>query len=341
MCRCVCYQTSFEFRKGKAFPVISGVVVATENEETVREVRATHLISISPDPDPVVQAYWEAEHVAAQKEQDKRHQAVIKRWTKLVHGLRIRQRMREQYGTAPTVPDHPPVDDSDGADQDELHGAGGFLTGAGDVVQPYNLPRPTHVVFSSPPRSPAPDDNRTPPPTLVPEPEPEFEPALLDDEDEDDATAPRDSDLDSDVRSAEELQANGNGNSENRGMPKSMAELAAEAEAAAMAQMSTEPNENADVLSVAPSRRRAAVLPKANGEVKAERGRGRKRVRAHDSGSEDEDEWQSDDGDEVDEDGGRGTRNAKRPRPRARRVQRSALAVPVPTSDRVLRARKK
>ena len=319
--------------------MISGVVVATENEETVREVRATHLISISPDPDPVVQAYWEAEHVAAQKEQDKRHQAVIKRWTKLVHGLRIRQRMREQYGTAPTVPDHPPVDDSDGADQDELHGAGGFLTGAGDVVQPYNLPRPTHVVFSSPPRSPAPDDNRTPPPTLVPEPE--FEPALLDDEDEDDATAPRDSDLDSDVRSAEELQANGNGNSENRGMPKSMAELAAEAEAAAMAQMSIEPNENADVLSVAPSRRRAAVLPKANGEVKAERGRGRKRARAHDSGSEDEDEWQSDDGDEVDEDGGRGTRNAKRPRPRARRVQRTALAVPVPTSDRVLRARKK
>ena len=319
--------------------MISGVVVATENEETVREVRATHLISISPDPDPVVQAYWEAEHVAAQKEQDKRHQAVIKRWTKLVHGLRIRQRMREQYGTAPTVPDHPPVDDSDGADQDELHGAGGFLTGAGDVVQPYNLPRPTHVVFSSPPRSPAPDDNRTPPPTLVPEPE--FEPALLDDKDEDDATAPGDSDLDSDVRSAEELQANGNGNSENRGMPKSMAELAAEAEATAMAQMRIEPNENADVLSVAPSRRRAAVLPKANEEVKAERGRGRKRVRAHDSGSEDEDEWQSDDGDEVNEDGGRGTRNAKRPRPRARRVQRTALAVSVPTSDRVLRARKK
>ena len=230
--------------------------------------------------------------------------------------------MREQYGTAPTVPDHPPLDDS-AADQDELHGAGGFLTGAGDVVQPYNLPRPAHVVFSSPPRSPAPDDNRTPTPASV------SELALLDDED--DAAAPGDSD--SDVQPAEELLANGNGNgnSENRGMPKSMAELAAEAEAAAMARMSTEPN--ADVLPVAPNRR------SANGEVKAERARGRKRIRAHESGSEDEDEWQSDGGDEVGEDGGRGTRNAKRTRPRARRVQRTALAVPVPTSDRVLRVR--
>lgn len=247
---------------------------------------------------------------------------MLKRWSKLVHGLRIRQRMREQYGTAPTVPDHPPLDDS-AADQDELHGAGGFLTGAGDVVQPYNLPRPTHVVFSSPPRSPAPDDNRTPTPASVPES------ALLDDED--DAAAPGDSD--SDVQPAEKLLANGNGNSENRGMPKSMAELAAEAEAAAIAQIKTE--SNADVLSVVPSRRRA------NGEVKVERVRGRKRVRAHESGSEDEDEWQSDGGDEVGDDGRRGTRNAKRPRPRARRVQRTALAVPVPTSDRVLRARKK
>jgi hypothetical protein len=30
-------QTSFEFRKGKAFPVISGIVVAAENEETILE----------------------------------------------------------------------------------------------------------------------------------------------------------------------------------------------------------------------------------------------------------------------------------------------------------------
>ena len=34
-------QTSFEFRKGKAFPVISGIVVAAENEDTILEVSGT------------------------------------------------------------------------------------------------------------------------------------------------------------------------------------------------------------------------------------------------------------------------------------------------------------
>jgi hypothetical protein len=46
----------------------------------------------------VSKAIWEAEHAAAQKEQEQRQQAVLNRWTKLVRGLRIRQRMREQYG---------------------------------------------------------------------------------------------------------------------------------------------------------------------------------------------------------------------------------------------------
>jgi hypothetical protein len=31
-------QTSFEFKKGRAFPVISGVVIAVENEEALLEV---------------------------------------------------------------------------------------------------------------------------------------------------------------------------------------------------------------------------------------------------------------------------------------------------------------
>lgn len=29
--------TSFEFKKGRAFPVISGIVVASENEQTILE----------------------------------------------------------------------------------------------------------------------------------------------------------------------------------------------------------------------------------------------------------------------------------------------------------------
>ena len=30
--------TSFEFKKGRAFPVITGIVIASENEETLLEV---------------------------------------------------------------------------------------------------------------------------------------------------------------------------------------------------------------------------------------------------------------------------------------------------------------
>ncbi len=44
-----------------------------------------------------LQAYWEAEQEAEAKRRAKRQEQVIKRWTKLVHGLRIRQRLLEQY----------------------------------------------------------------------------------------------------------------------------------------------------------------------------------------------------------------------------------------------------
>ena len=265
--------------------------------------------------------------------------AVLKRWTKLVHGLRIRQRMREQYGTATASELASSRNDDDGGDQDEGPG-GGFLTGVGDVVQPYSLPRPTHVVFASPPRSPEPDDRA---------PEPALALPLLDDD-----AGPRDSDLD--VQSDERPSSPGQGNGENRSMPKSMAQLAAEAEAAATtAQMSNGVQGRGDAeveegqegaASATPPRRRAPprARPKANGEVRAEGPRGRKRVRARES--EDEDEWVGDaqpgdagiEEDAVVKDGR--PRGSKRARTRARRDRSTALAVPVPTSDRVLRARK-
>jgi xeroderma pigmentosum group C-complementing protein len=43
------------------------------------------------------QAYWQAEHHRAEKEETKRQAEVLKRWTRLVQGLRIRQRLVEQY----------------------------------------------------------------------------------------------------------------------------------------------------------------------------------------------------------------------------------------------------
>jgi xeroderma pigmentosum group C-complementing protein len=46
-----------------------------------------------------LQAYWEAEQEAAKRESEKRHDRVIKRWTRLVQGLRIRQRLQAQYAS--------------------------------------------------------------------------------------------------------------------------------------------------------------------------------------------------------------------------------------------------
>ena len=212
--------------------------------------------------------------------------------------------MREQYGTAVgAAPDRASGSKDD--DDDEHADGGGFLTRADDVVQHYNLPRPVHVVFASPPpRSPAPDDDRTPTPAPSSVPDEPTLPLL---------------DLDSDVQYPADNPV------ENRGIPKSMAELAAEA---AAAQISN--SENADAVS---------VTGHANKEGRTVRPRARKRMRTREN--EDEDDWQSDDADS--EDTGR-TRDAKRVRTRARAGRRdrpTIVPVQMPTSDRVLRARKK
>ncbi|KZT11843.1 Rad4-domain-containing protein [Laetiporus sulphureus 93-53] len=124
--------TGFEFKKRQAFPVITGIVVAAENEEAVLE------------------AYWEAEHDAEQKRRAKREEQVIKRWTKLIQGLRIRQRLQEQYahpdqrGSSPAVAVDEVRTCRRRLNSLSSQQQGGFLTGADDVVQPYTLPRNFH-----------------------------------------------------------------------------------------------------------------------------------------------------------------------------------------------------
>ncbi|KAH9889795.1 hypothetical protein C8Q73DRAFT_705476 [Cubamyces lactineus] len=124
--------TGFEFKKRRAFPVVTGVVVAAENEAAL------------------VEAYWEMEQNAEAKRRAKRQEQVIKRWTKLVQGLRIRQRLLEQYADRAA-----PTDGSPATKDTQIHGGepekpaaagGGFLTGVDDVVQPYTLPRNLHEV---------------------------------------------------------------------------------------------------------------------------------------------------------------------------------------------------
>ena len=50
----------------------------------------------------IPQAYWEAQKIADQKARAKREDQAIKRWIRLVQGMRIRQRLQDQYasGTA-------------------------------------------------------------------------------------------------------------------------------------------------------------------------------------------------------------------------------------------------
>ncbi|KAH9931640.1 Rad4-domain-containing protein [Epithele typhae] len=114
----------FEFRKRRAFPVVTGVVVAAENESALLE------------------AYWETEKAAEAKRRAKKQEQILKRWTKLVHGLRIRQRLIEQYA------DRTPTSPAAGGDDKRIRRgrapkppAGGFLAGADGIVQPFALPR--------------------------------------------------------------------------------------------------------------------------------------------------------------------------------------------------------
>lgn len=72
--------TGFEFGKQRAVPVITGVVVAKENEEKVIEE-------------------WEKDEEERKiKEEGKREKAALAMWKKLITGLRIVERVREEYG---------------------------------------------------------------------------------------------------------------------------------------------------------------------------------------------------------------------------------------------------
>ncbi|KAJ3752274.1 hypothetical protein EV360DRAFT_55515 [Lentinula raphanica] len=139
----------FEFRKRRATPVLEGIVVAAGYEEILLE------------------AFLEAEREAAEKNRIKKEERALKQWARLVHGLRIRQRLQEQYADrldaeTPTPTRATPKeknkeganiakDKNDNKDQtlpetEEFNdhnftGGAGFLVQAGDVVQPFRLPR--------------------------------------------------------------------------------------------------------------------------------------------------------------------------------------------------------
>ncbi|MCJ1253778.1 hypothetical protein MMC24_001591 [Lignoscripta atroalba] len=72
--------TGFEFGKQRAVPVITGVVVATENEDLVIDE-------------------WEKDEEERRiKEEGKREKMALSMWRKFIMGLRIMERVREEYG---------------------------------------------------------------------------------------------------------------------------------------------------------------------------------------------------------------------------------------------------
>ena len=78
--------TGFEFGKQRAVPVLTGVVVAVENEDLLIDA-------------------WEVEEAEkARKEIEKREKLVLGLWKKFFSGLRIVERMRLEYGEDVEVP---------------------------------------------------------------------------------------------------------------------------------------------------------------------------------------------------------------------------------------------
>jgi len=309
-----------------------------------------------------------------------------------VQGLRIRQRIREQYGVQgdATLGSRNVESGSAGTRDNDERGqeeedeggthpvaGGGFLTGVEDVVQPYSLPRPTHVVFSSPPRSPSPHSRASPAPADPASPASTLAEVVgnddSDDEDEELLLSTKDLEVDAGAAGASHRQ-------HPRRIPKSMAALAAEvaqAEAAATPQLSEEDVASASASASAPPHDTPArpapskSKSKANARATTTSARTpkaqsrRKRARDDDegdaSGSVSDSEQTGSDGErrdrgvlgmdmDVDVDGPR-PRAAKRARKqtqgRASVLRADAdtdptveAGVQVPRSDRVLRTRK-
>lgn len=71
--------TGFEFRQRRANPIITGVVVAEESADLLLEAVAN------------------SEEAAEEKEYTKKQERVLKKWKKLIVGIRIRQRIQASY----------------------------------------------------------------------------------------------------------------------------------------------------------------------------------------------------------------------------------------------------
>ncbi|KAJ6504689.1 hypothetical protein C8R47DRAFT_154867 [Mycena vitilis] len=115
--------TGFEFKSRRANPILQGIVIAAENEGATLE------------------AYWEAEHDAAEKARAKKRERVLKRWIRLVHGLRIRKSLQDEYKDRQPAAVPGELGEDVEIQPGLAGGGGGFVNGADEVVQAYHLPK--------------------------------------------------------------------------------------------------------------------------------------------------------------------------------------------------------
>ncbi|KAJ5175930.1 uncharacterized protein N7482_001807 [Penicillium canariense] len=137
--------TGFEFGSKMAVPVIQGVVIAAENEDLLRDA-------------------WRTDAAEKRKrEQLKAEKRILQTWRKFLFGLRITERVREEYGGFDVAEDrqrdsHNPFaarkkdqgqhDEPDNVEDDHLeesthhaldHGGGFLLPGEGDADADHDL----------------------------------------------------------------------------------------------------------------------------------------------------------------------------------------------------------
>lgn len=90
-------QVGFEFKQRRALPILDGVVVAIESGEALLEVSRLATMRFWQAHRFPFKAYWETAQAAEEKERQKQQERVVKRWQKLIHGLRVRERLMKEY----------------------------------------------------------------------------------------------------------------------------------------------------------------------------------------------------------------------------------------------------
>ncbi|KAF8340733.1 uncharacterized protein EI90DRAFT_3012505 [Cantharellus anzutake] len=131
--------TGFEFKNRRAFPVLDGVVIPEDRESELLEV------------------YWKSAQAASEREKQKKLEKVIKHWTRLVQGLRIRQRLQDKYyqtdthEAAESKTENVSIDSfnsnvpvSDVAHDHHEHNKGSLARELDENITPYTLPRDWH-----------------------------------------------------------------------------------------------------------------------------------------------------------------------------------------------------